>query len=1191
MKTRAGVSVVVSVLLSAFSSVARAESHTARIGFAGYRGTETLTDFPALIKLPDVVPGFAYADAEADGADLYFTDSNGNTIPHEIDRWDASGSSYIWVKVPSLDANTTITMHWGDLAVAEDERLPPAATWSDYVGVWHMNDVNGTDLIAEPDAAGHGLAAAPGGALPGEIAVVPDGVIGTACQIQAVGGWGNGLVVPPYWEVIDNPAIMTISGWFCAKTKANWMRFFTAQKGNGEGVGWEAYIVAGDTALVSANGSSGYPGSGVNIPDCLNTWVHLQFVFQRESIAVYANGHLSGTFTTRAITPRGDGLGFSIGNNANLTESSWRGFCDEVRMYDGALSADRIAAEYDTANDPVAFIKGGNTGPAHTASLYCSGYTGSETLTNFPVQVVLPDCVTGFNYGDVLADGSDIWFVDEDGNVLASELDAWKSNGRSSFWVKIPELTRETRITVCWGGTPPAERPDPASVWSAYAGVWHMGKADGATGTAEPDATGHGLDAVPATHPATNLIAEIKSRWSGDWHLLGQCCQNQTSGAVYQGEGCNGLKVPPYDAYMTDATKLSVGGWFYADNPNSYMRLFSAQKSNQEGVGWEVWANNSVSSVGVTGARGNQTVATPSFLGRWLHVLAVYDGPQVTLYLNGRPILNQSVTPIAPRTDGLGFTIGNDADLNECGWRGCYDEVRLNGDALSADWVFAEYLTQCAPARFLREVSPEALTFADALPYYGYTFMGTYTTPDNGFLASSGSVFGGQFGESLRGEVLLTYTGAGNVVTVPSLHGYAVTVQDGDGTYGTGFAFGSGDWTLHTRARMADLANGVVWSLGASTGGNYGLALVSDGAAGAALVLVDGLQPLSGSRVAASVPDAAIAYHDYTAVFRAAEKAVDFFVDGELMGTLLYPYHNFNPDNNAWQWFCVYGGTQDPFKRGEGIRIDDFSFYQYALGTEEMAALKRWGAFDPAVFRTFTATVSEDTDLDDLAWTPAKPVNGFAKDDLLAITFTAPGKTVEVSGWPRVAGITVSGCPDAAFGEAGTLRLAGDCLTGTGWVRLKDGAAFDQNGHMQDRVQSPRMVLEESAILCSSLADWVTRAQFSRGVELSPGATAYLVTDSEMGLVNVDWNMLWADLNGGRLVKCGSGTCWLANTVLTGGGTLEVREGQLTVAKKGFQGGTTAVEVKAGATFGVDVTCTLGTLAGAGRSRSVTVTR
>ena len=1167
---------IIMMAVSVFCGIVWADPHTATIGFAGYQGTETLVDFPALIKLPEAVDGFAYAEAEADGSDLYFTDSSGNTIPHEIDRWDTSGSSYIWVKVPSLDRDTTITLHWGNLSEAEDERLPSARTWSGYLGVWHMNVVNGTDQIPEPDASDHGFSAAPGGASPAEIAVVPDGVVGNACRIQQPGSWGNGLVVPAYWDVIDTPAVMTVGGWFYAHEKANWMRFFTAQKGNGEGVGWEAYIVGGDTALVSANGSSGYPGSGVNVPDIFNTWVHLQFVFQRESIAVYANGHVCGTFATQAILPRSDGLGFTIGNNVNLTESSWRGCCDEVRMYNGALSADWIQAEYDTANDPVAFIKGGNVGPAHTAYLYCSGYTGTETLTDFPAQVILPDCVTGFSYGDVLADGSDIWFLDEDGNVLASELDTWKSNGRSSFWVKIPEVTRETRITVCWGGRPPAGRPDPASVWSEYVGVWHMGKADGATGTVEPDATGHGLDAVPATHPDSSKIDEIISRWSGDISLLGQCCQNQTSASQYQGKGYNGLKVPSYDAYMTDASKLSVGGWFYADNPNGYMRLFSAQKSNQEGVGWEVWANNSISSLGVTGSRGNHTAATRSFHACWVHVLVVYDDQQITLYQNGRPVLSQTVTPIAPRTDGLGFTIGNDADLDENGWRGCYDEVRLNDGALSADWVYAEYLTQYAPARFLREVPAESLTFADQLPYYGLMFMGASYADDNG-LRSAGSKNLYSYGEAL---LPYTYPDNTKVVTVPSLHGCAVTVQDGDGIYGSGFDFGSGDWTLHARVRMADLENGVVWNLGSSTGGNFGLALVSDGAAGAALVLVKGLQPKEGCRLAVSVPDATIVYHDYTAVFRAGEKTVDLFVDGELKGSL--PYLDFNPANNGWQWFSILGGTQSPFVNGEGIRMDDFRFYRYALGTEEMGVLKKWGAFDPTVFRTFTVTVSADTVLDDLEWTPAKPVNGFAKDDILAITFTAPGKTVEVRSWPVVAGIIVTGCPDAAFGSAGTLRLMGSGLSGTGWVRLTGGAAFDQNGCAQDRVQSPRMVLEESGILCSSVADGIFRAQVSRGVELSPGATAYLVADSEMGLVNVDWKTMRVDLNGGRLVKRGIGICWCANAVFSGGGTLEIQEGNVTISKNGFSGETTAVEVAAGAGFGVDIPGSVETLAGAG---------
>ena len=52
-----------------------AAANTATIGFAGYRGAETLADFPALIKLPDCAEGFAYADAAENGADIYFTDA------------------------------------------------------------------------------------------------------------------------------------------------------------------------------------------------------------------------------------------------------------------------------------------------------------------------------------------------------------------------------------------------------------------------------------------------------------------------------------------------------------------------------------------------------------------------------------------------------------------------------------------------------------------------------------------------------------------------------------------------------------------------------------------------------------------------------------------------------------------------------------------------------------------------------------------------------------------------------------------------------------------------------------------------------------------------------------------------------------------------------------------------------------
>ncbi len=141
------------------SFLLKARERSAEIGFAGYRGTETLVDFPALIKLPDCAEGFSYADALPDGTDIYFTAADGTVLSHEIDTWNASGRSLLWVKVPSLDRSTRITMHWGGGSAAQ---VPSASSvWTGYVGVWHMNVANGAAGTAEPDATGHGLDAVP----------------------------------------------------------------------------------------------------------------------------------------------------------------------------------------------------------------------------------------------------------------------------------------------------------------------------------------------------------------------------------------------------------------------------------------------------------------------------------------------------------------------------------------------------------------------------------------------------------------------------------------------------------------------------------------------------------------------------------------------------------------------------------------------------------------------------------------------------------------------------------------------------------------------------------------------------------------------------------------------------------------------------------------------------------------------
>lgn len=96
--------------------------HQVPITVSGYAGETTLTDFPILVTLATDAPaGFGHSLCAADGADIRFADADGNLVPHEIESWNPSGTSYVWVKVPSLAGTATaLTMYFG----ADDPEHP-----------------------------------------------------------------------------------------------------------------------------------------------------------------------------------------------------------------------------------------------------------------------------------------------------------------------------------------------------------------------------------------------------------------------------------------------------------------------------------------------------------------------------------------------------------------------------------------------------------------------------------------------------------------------------------------------------------------------------------------------------------------------------------------------------------------------------------------------------------------------------------------------------------------------------------------------------------------------------------------------------------------------------------------------------------------------------------------------------------
>jgi cysteine-rich repeat protein len=124
-----------------------------RIGFLNASQNEDLLGFPVLIKLDSTK--IDYSKTQDAGQDLRFVDLNGAVLPHQIDRWDETGTSYVWVRVPKVDAASTtdaILMYYGN-ATAPDGQSPSAVWDSTYSGVWHL----GTSVTDSSSFANNGV--------------------------------------------------------------------------------------------------------------------------------------------------------------------------------------------------------------------------------------------------------------------------------------------------------------------------------------------------------------------------------------------------------------------------------------------------------------------------------------------------------------------------------------------------------------------------------------------------------------------------------------------------------------------------------------------------------------------------------------------------------------------------------------------------------------------------------------------------------------------------------------------------------------------------------------------------------------------------------------------------------------------------------------------------------------------------
>ena len=324
-----------------------AEAKSATLKATGYSGS-TLTGFQMLVKLSasNDAYGFSYNEAGGASHNIWFTSVDGATVyPHEIDKWDTSGDSFVWVRLPELASGTTFKMHWSDSA--SDVQPASGNVWDGYVGVWHMNE-DGT--TAASDSTANGIGAAPVnnsgastsiGTATGKVGAGRAVTQGT--MLKVTGHASNGR--------ISDAKVFTVGGWVNRTATGSYPRIFCGNVDSGR-TQWELFATA-DNDISVRGGSKEFSGCAVN-NGTSSGWHYLTVVYNGTTATLYDNGTSyvkSGTINNAA-----QGNFFTIGGWTGRNDRSFVGTFDEVRMYNGALSADRIAADYATMNDPTTFL-------------------------------------------------------------------------------------------------------------------------------------------------------------------------------------------------------------------------------------------------------------------------------------------------------------------------------------------------------------------------------------------------------------------------------------------------------------------------------------------------------------------------------------------------------------------------------------------------------------------------------------------------------------------------------------------------------------------------------------------------------------------------------------------------------------------------------------------------------------------
>jgi hypothetical protein len=286
-----------------------------------------------------------------DGFDIYFSaDQLGVTrLAHEVELYaPVAGTLLAWVKIPSLAAETTLYIHYGDAAITTSQAMPTVVWSGGYALVSHMTTSsdatnNASAISAQTGAATTGRI---GSALPfnGSNDRIDYGSETELDNVFAGGGTVEAWISPASAGEAGFGRILCKednSGWLLIVDNVNVTSSITFQH---EGASGSVGIWAAPNATLAAN-----------------VWHQVTAVYDKDSSANNAVLFVDGAAvtTTELESPTGpldsDATSTLVVGNRPAGDRAYDGLIDEVRVSTVSHSSGWIGTQYRNQSDPSSF--------------------------------------------------------------------------------------------------------------------------------------------------------------------------------------------------------------------------------------------------------------------------------------------------------------------------------------------------------------------------------------------------------------------------------------------------------------------------------------------------------------------------------------------------------------------------------------------------------------------------------------------------------------------------------------------------------------------------------------------------------------------------------------------------------------------------------------------------------------------